>query len=96
MFLTAVYTPPHANAKLALAKLALAKLHDPTYNLQKSHPDAVFILAGDFIHTKLKIVLPEFFQFVDFPPRGNKIVDPIYRNVANAYHVSYSLPSLRV
>ena len=49
VFLTAVYIPPQANAKLALASL-----HDAIQQLINNHPDGVFIIAGDFNHAKLK------------------------------------------
>lgn len=69
-FLTAVYIPPQANAKLALAKL-----HETTHELQNVHPDGVFIIAGDFNHANLKDVLPKFHQVIDFPTRGNNTLD---------------------
>ena len=70
VFLTAVYIPPQANAKLALASL-----HDAIHKLKNKHPDGVFLIAGEFNHAKLKTVLPTFHQFIDFRTRRNNILD---------------------
>ncbi len=47
-----VYIPPCANAKDALRKLYSAISEQQTNN-----PDGFFIIAGDFNHANLKIVL---------------------------------------
>lgn len=65
VFLTAVYIPSQANARIALASL-----HDAIHPLKNHHPDGVFIIAGDFNHANLKTVMPNFHHFVDFPNRG--------------------------
>lgn len=83
VFLTAVYIPPQANAKLALASL-----HDAIHQLKNNHPDGVFLIAGDFNHAKLKTVMPTFHQFIDFPTRGNNILDQVYCNIAKGYNAS--------
>ena len=85
VFLTAVYIPPQANAKLALASL-----HDAIQQLINNHPDGVFIIAGDFNHAKLKTVMPTFHKLIDFPTRGNNILDQVYCNIAKGYKASPS------
>ncbi len=64
VFLTAVYIPPQANARLALANL-----HDAFHRLKNNRPHGVFIIAGDLNHTNLKTAMPTFHQFIDFPTR---------------------------
>lgn len=77
---TAAYIPPDANAKLAMKEL-----HAAISKQQTSHPEAAFIVAGDFNHSNLKTVLPKFQQHVSCPTRGAKTLDHVYTNMADAY-----------
>ncbi|KAK0154408.1 hypothetical protein N1851_003517 [Merluccius polli] len=52
---------------------------------QTSHPEAAFIVAGDFNHSNLKTVLPKFHQYVSCTTRGDKYLDHVYSNMTNAY-----------
>lgn len=80
IILTAVYTPPDANAKLAMKELyAAISKH------QTKHPEAAFIVAGDFNHSNLKTVLSRFYQHVSCNTRGHKNLDHIYSNMVGAY-----------
>ncbi|KAI3355814.1 hypothetical protein L3Q82_004221 [Scortum barcoo] len=80
IILTAVYTPSDANAKLAMKELyAAISKH------QTKHPEAAFIVAGDFNHSNLKTVLPRFHQHVSCHTRGEKTLDHVYSNLAGAY-----------
>ncbi len=89
--IVAVYIPPCANAKDALRELYSAISEQQTNN-----PDGFFIIAGDFNHANLKIVLPKFYQHVNFATRGNNTLDFVYTTVKNAYkaeprpHLGYS------
>lgn len=67
---TAAYIPPDANAKIAMKEpySAISKQ-------QTLHPEAAYIVAGDFNHSNLKTVLPKFHQNVSCPTRGEKILD---------------------
>ncbi|KAL3981030.1 carcinoembryonic antigen-related cell adhesion molecule [Sarotherodon galilaeus] len=49
------------------------------------HPEAAFIVAGDFNHTNLKTVVPRFHQHVSCHTRGDKTLDHVYSNLAGAY-----------
>lgn len=55
VYICAVYIPPDATAKLALAHL-----HDSINKGLVAHPDSVFVVAGDFNHANLKTVLHKF------------------------------------
>ncbi|KAK2868546.1 hypothetical protein Q7C36_000417 [Tachysurus vachellii] len=55
---------------------------------QTVHPEAAFIVAGDFNHSNLKAVLPKFHQHVSCHTRGNKTLDHVYTNMAGAYVVT--------
>ncbi len=52
---TAVYIPPQADTSLALSNL-----HDVLSSYINKHPDAAFIIAGDFNKANLKKVMPNF------------------------------------
>ena len=55
---------------------------------QNKQLDRVFITAGDFNHVKLRTVLPEFHQHVNFPARGENTLDHVYSNIKDAYKAS--------
>ena len=79
VFLAAVYIHPRANYTAALSKL-----YDVISALETAHPDAVFIVAGDFNQCNLRSVLPKYFQHVDIPTRGKNTLDHVYSNVRGA------------
>ncbi len=79
---TADYIPPEANAKLALAQLYESVNHSLV-----AHPDSVLIVAGDFNHTDLKTVFYKLHRYVKCATRGDKMLDQVYTNVADAYRV---------
>ncbi|KAK3525553.1 hypothetical protein QTP86_034852, partial [Hemibagrus guttatus] len=91
IFIVGVYIPPSANAKEALCELygAISKM-------QNTHPDGLFIIAGDFNHANLKSVPPKFHQHVDSATRGVNTMDLVYTNIPGAYcaeprpHLGYS------
>lgn len=77
---TAVYIPLDANAKLALKEL-----HAAISKQQTKHPEAAFIVAGDFNHANLKTVLPRFYQHVSCHTKGDRTLGHVYSNIAGAY-----------
>ncbi|KAL0177325.1 hypothetical protein M9458_026219, partial [Cirrhinus mrigala] len=81
--ITAAYIPPDADAKLAMNEL-----HAAISKQQTVHPEAAFIVAGDFNHSNLKTVLPKFHQNIFCDTRGNKTLDHVYTNMAEAYTVT--------
>lgn len=54
-------------------------------NLQTTHPEGVFIVAGDFNQANMKTVPPHFNQYVDFATRGMNTLDLAYTNIMKAY-----------
>ena len=80
VIITAVYVPPSANVKMAMAEL-----YNNISEQQLVHPDALFITAGDFNQASLKSVLPKFYQHVNIATRGMNTLDLVYTNVKNAY-----------
>ncbi len=84
---TAVYIPPQADTSLALSKL-----HDELSGYINKHPDAAFIIAGDFNKANLKKVIPNFHQHISCPTRGLNTLDHCYTPLKNAYK-AHSLPA---
>ena len=82
VFICAVYIPPDANAKLALAQL-----HVYISKRLATHPDSAFIVAGDFNRANLRSVLPTFHPNVTCATRGSVTLDQVYTNVVKAYKV---------
>ncbi len=77
---TAVYIPPQADTGLALSKL-----HDELSGYINKHPEAAYIIAGDFNKANLKKVMPNFHQHVSCPTRGPNTLDHCYTQLKNAY-----------
>lgn len=65
--IVAVYIPPQANAKQALAQL-----HSSISKQQDAHPDSAFIAAGDFNHVNLRSVIQKFLWEHAAPYQGLK------------------------
>lgn len=62
----------------------MGELYNAISQLQTAHPDAFFIVAGDFNKASLKSVLPQFHQHVKYATRGNNTLDLLYTNIKNA------------
>ncbi|KAI4889039.1 hypothetical protein NFI96_012907, partial [Prochilodus magdalenae] len=84
-----VYIPPRADMQAACDII-----HSTVAALQTQHPDAFYVISGDFNHMTLDSTLPAFFQFVDCPTRKNRTIDLLYANVRDAYRAA-PLPPLR-
>ncbi len=76
----AVYIPPSTNANEALGEL-----HDNICSLQNKHPEAFFVIAGDFNHVNLTDVTSGFYQHVTPATRGENTLDRVYTNKCRAY-----------
>lgn len=72
----------------------MKELYKAITEQQLTHPEAAFMVAGDFNHSNLKSVLPKFHQHVSCNTRGNKTLDHVHTNIAGAYTVT-PLPHLR-
>ncbi|KAK0147718.1 RNA-directed DNA polymerase from mobile element jockey [Merluccius polli] len=84
----AAYVPP--SAKVDIASDALLSV---TSKLQTQHPQALFLISGDFNHASPSSVLPTCTQYVNCPTRDNKTLDLFYANTKEAYSAS-PLPPL--
>lgn len=60
----AVYIPPQANTKQALEEL-----HTAMSSQLNAYPEGIVIMAGDFNHVDLNVVLPKFSKNISFPTR---------------------------
>ncbi|XP_055367950.1 uncharacterized protein LOC129604646 [Betta splendens] len=88
VIIIAVYVPPSANADTASETLLSV-----TSRLQTQHPQALFLISGDFNHAPPSAALPTYTQYVTCPTRDNKTLDLFYANTKEAYAAS-SLPPL--
>ncbi len=88
VMLTAVYIAPDANTSSALGYL-----HDTISNQQSMYPEAVHIIAGDFNHANLKVVLPKLHQHVKCATRGANTLDKVYSNIRMGFRAK-PLPHL--
>jgi len=64
---------------------ALKELHNMISRHENSYPDAAMVILGDFNHCDLRKTIPRFYQFVNFPTRGNSTLDKCYSNIKRAY-----------
>jgi hypothetical protein len=76
VIITAVNIPPQA-----YTKAALSELYKNISQQESSHPEAVFIVAGDF----------NLARFVSCPTRGNNVLDHVYTNI---HDVCKAIPRL--
>ncbi|CAL9697560.1 unnamed protein product [Knipowitschia caucasica] len=82
------YIPPSAKAEDACDLL-----HSTVSNLQTLHPQALFLITGDFNHANPQTVLPTFTQYINFPTRDNRTLDLFFANATGAYNPT-ALPPL--
>ncbi|CDQ99807.1 unnamed protein product [Oncorhynchus mykiss] len=65
--------------------MALNELYLTLCKLESIHPEAAFIVAGDFNKANLKTRLPKFYQHIDCATRAGKTLDHCYSNFCDAY-----------
>ncbi|KAF7641217.1 hypothetical protein LDENG_00288860, partial [Lucifuga dentata] len=80
VLLTAVYIPPQADKSLALDEL-----YNIVNRLENSHPEAAFIVLGDFNRANMKKVLPKYHQHIRFPTRQEQTLDHCYTPFRDCY-----------
>ena len=88
VMVTVVYIAPNANANSALSQL-----YNAISLQQNTHPEAVHLIAGDFNHAHLKVVLPKFHQHINCATRGGNTLDKAYSNIKHGYKTK-QLPHL--
>ena len=89
ILLVAVYIPPTSSSSDRNA--ARCELYQAISEQQTAHPDGFIILAGDLNHADFKTVL---YQHVDFPTRGDNILDMVYTTHKGAHKASPTPDSL--
>lgn len=77
----AVYIPPAADSREAQRVLA-----EHVLKVERSFPDSLVIMLGDFNKGNLSQELPKYRQFVKCPTREKNTLDHCYTTVSNAYH----------
>lgn len=85
VLIRAVYIPPQANAKQALEEL-----HTAMSSQLNAYPEGIVIVAGDFNHVDLNVVLPKFSKNISFPTRDTNTLDEVHTNISGAYKASPS------
>ncbi len=88
IIVTTIYIPTQADTSLALSKL-----HNMINGYINKHPDAAFIIAGDFNESRsgdfnenFRQVMPNFYQPVSCPTRGPNTLDHCYTQFKKAYN----------
>ncbi len=76
----AVYIPPQANTDQALREL-YGKISEQ----ETTHPDASFIITGDFNKANFRTIAPKYFQHITINMRGYRVLDHSYTSFRDAY-----------
>ncbi len=80
IIITAVYIPPQANTDQALKEL-----YRNISEQETAHPDAAFIITGDFNKANFRTIAPKYFQHVTINTRGDRTLDHCYTPFRDAY-----------
>ncbi|KAI5629002.1 gastrula zinc finger protein XlCGF28.1-like [Silurus asotus] len=80
VIVSAVYIPPQADTDTAVWDL-----HETLTLHQTQHRDAALIVVGDFNSANLKRALPNFYQHITCPTRGERTLDHCYTTLKNGY-----------
>ncbi len=78
--ITAVYIPPQANTDQALKEL-----YGNISGQETTHPDAVFVITGDFNKANFRTIAQKYFQHITINTRGDRVLDHCYSPVRDAY-----------
>ncbi len=80
IIITAVYIPPQANTDQALKEL-----YRNISEQETTHPDAAFIITGDFNKANFRTIAPKYFQHITINTRGDCVLDHCYTSFRDAY-----------
>ncbi len=80
IIITAVYIPPQANTDQALREL-----YRNISEQETAHPDAAFVVTGDFNKANFRTIAPKYFQHVTINTRGDRTLDHCYSPFRDAY-----------
>ncbi|KAK3533173.1 hypothetical protein QTP70_012426 [Hemibagrus guttatus] len=75
-----VYLPPQGNVREAQHALA-----DEIQSVERTNPDALVIVLGDFNKGNLSHELPKYKQFIKCPTREGNVLDHCYTTINGAY-----------
>ncbi len=64
---------------------ALKELYRNISEQETAHPDAAFIITGDFNKANFRTIAPKYFQHVTINTRGDRILDHCYSPFRDAY-----------
>ena len=78
--MSVVYIPPQVDKATALDEL-----YEIINSLENVHPEAAFIVVGDFNRANMKKVLPKYYQHIDFFTRGDQTLDHCYTTFRGSY-----------
>ncbi len=78
--ITAVYIPPQANTDQALREL-----YGNISEQETAHPDAAFVITGDFNKANFRTIAPKYFQHITINTRGDRVLDHCYSPFRDAY-----------
>ncbi len=71
--ITAVYVPPQANTDQALKEL-----YGNISEQKTVHPDAAFVVTGDFNKANFRTIAPKYFQHITINTCGDRVLDHCY------------------
>ncbi len=80
IIITAVYIPPQVNTDQALKEL-----YGNMSEQETTHPDAAFVVTGDFNKASFRTIAPKYFQHITINTRGNCVLDHCYTPFRDAY-----------
>ncbi len=80
IIITAVYIPPQANTDQALKEL-----YGNISEQETAHPDAAFVVTGDFNKANFRTIAPKYFQHITINTRGDGVLDHCYSAFRDAY-----------
>jgi len=66
-------------------KLAGVRMWQYSHGLEKAHPEAAFIVVGDFNRDNMRKVLPKYHQHINLPTCGDHTLDHCYSQLRNSY-----------
>ncbi len=72
--------PPQANTDQALKEL-----YRNISEQETAHPDAAFVVTGDFNKANFRTIAPKYFQHVTINTRGDRTLDHCYSPFRDAY-----------
>ncbi len=64
---------------------ALRELYRNISEQETTHPDAAFVITGDFIKANFRTIAPKYFQHVTINTRGDRILDHCYTSFRDVY-----------